>query len=80
MIFGRDEYPTVQGQRRRYADVVVLEHHPLSVRFHFHQEKIVRRSHVQFLSSDILDSLGGRVDGKPQGTVRVVGAVYSEDD
>lgn len=81
MVLGRHKDASVQAQRRRYADVVVLEDAALAVRIDLDQQQILGGAvQLQFVGGTGLDHLGGGAHRKAERAVRVIGTVDAEND
>lgn len=81
MVFGRHEDAPIQAQRRRHADVVILEHAALAVRVQFDQKQIVGDAiELQLVGRTGLDHLDRGAHREAQRAVRVVRTVDAEYD
>lgn len=80
MVFRCDENAPVQAQRRRYADIVVLEDATLAVRVDLHQHQIIGGPiQLQFVRSTGFYHLGGGAHREAKRAVRVIGAIDAEN-
>lgn len=81
VVLGRYEYPPIETERGRNADVVIFKDGAFPIGPHFHQAQIIGRPvQLQFIRGQGFYVLRSARDCKPKRAVRVVGTVDTEDD